>query len=131
MTSPVRSANRTRVYNQQISPTGQRLLVEGDFTRVRGKHRQQIFMLTLRASHAKVTRWRSTEFNQNCADSSPFYIHAASWSPDSRTIYVAATGEAPEGLSHDRAQDRAVRRGIGLPVGGSRGQFQVDQLHRL
>jgi hypothetical protein len=91
--------NRTRVYNQQISPTGHRLLVEGDFTRVRGKHRQQIFMLTLRSSHAKVTRWRSTEFNQNCADSSPFYIHAASWSPDSRTIYVAATGEAPEGLS--------------------------------
>ena len=57
--------NRTRIYNQQISPTGQRLLVEGDFTRVHGKHRQQIFMLTLRGSQARVTRWRSTEFNRN------------------------------------------------------------------
>ena len=92
--------NRTRVYNQQLSPTGHRLLVEGDFTSVRGKSRQQIFMLTLRSTQARVTKWRSSEFKQSCADNHPFYVAAASWSPDSRTVYVADTGFAPFNLSN-------------------------------
>jgi hypothetical protein len=90
--------NHTRIYNQQLSPTGKRLLVEGDFTSVRGKSRQQIFMLTLRSTRARVTKWRSSEFKQSCADNHPFYVTAASWSPDSSTIYVADTGYAPFNL---------------------------------
>lgn len=94
-------ANRTRIYNQQLNPGGQRLLVEGDFTSVRGKSRQQIFMLSLRGKRrATVTKWRSSEFKQSCADTQPFYIHAASWSPDGSTIYIADTGFAPHGLSN-------------------------------
>src|SRR6266581_7863900 len=88
-------ANRTRIYNQQLSPLGRRLLVEGDFTSVRGKHREQIFMLRLRRARARVTRWRSAEFFGSCADNEPFYIHAASWSPDSSTVYIAANGFKP------------------------------------
>jgi hypothetical protein len=87
--------NRTRVYNQQLNPGGGRLLVEGDFTSVRGKHREQIFMLSLRKRRARVTRWRSTEFYQPCADNHPFYVAAASWSPDGSTIYIADTGFMP------------------------------------
>jgi hypothetical protein len=87
--------NRTRIYNQQLSPEGRRLLVEGDFTSVRGKHREQIFMLTLRAHRARVTKWRSPEFYGSCADNHPFYVTAASWSPDSSTVYVADTGYMP------------------------------------
>jgi hypothetical protein len=89
--------NRTRVYNQQVNPSGRRLLVEGDFTRVHGTHREQIFMLSLRRTRARVTKWRSTEFNRACADSSPFYVHAASWSPDGAAVYIAATGYKPAG----------------------------------
>jgi hypothetical protein len=93
--------NRTRIYNQQLSPTRRHLLVEGDFTSVRGKSRQQIFMLTLKSSsQARVTKWRSSEFKQSCADSEPFYVRAAAWSPDSSTIYIATTGFAPEGLTN-------------------------------
>jgi len=87
--------NRTRIYNQQLSPSGRRLLVEGDFTRVHGTHREQIFMLSLRLHRARVTRWRSTEFYRHCSVSEPFYIQAASWSPDNSTVYVAATGFEP------------------------------------
>jgi hypothetical protein len=96
--------NRTRVYNQQLSPTGRRLLVEGDFTSVRGKSRQQIFMLTLRSTQAKVTKWRSSEFKQACSTDDPFYIHAASWSPDSSTIFIADTGFAPFDLPNTSAR---------------------------
>jgi hypothetical protein len=91
--------NRTRVYNQQLSPGGGRLLVEGDFTSVRGTHREQIFMLSLRSRHARVTRWRSAEFYQHCDVSDPFYVHAASWSPDGGTVYIAATGFKPFGTT--------------------------------
>jgi hypothetical protein len=95
---PGATANRTRVYNQQLSPDGRHLLAEGDFTSVRGKHREQIFMLTLGRRRARVTKWHSTEFYQPCADAVPFYVQAASWSPDGRTVYVAATGVAPFNL---------------------------------
>jgi hypothetical protein len=89
--------NRTRVYNQQLSPSGRRLLAEGDFTRVHGTHREQIFMLRLRRTRARVTKWRSAEFFRSCADSEPFYVQAASWSPDSSTVYIAANGFRPVG----------------------------------
>jgi hypothetical protein len=89
--------NRTRIYNQQLNHGGKRLLVEGDFTRVHGTHREQIFMLFLRRTQARVTNWRSGEFDQNCAKSEPFYVQAASWSPDDRTVYIAANGLMPDG----------------------------------
>jgi hypothetical protein len=93
------AANRTRVYNQQLSHGGNRLLAEGDFTSVGGKHRQQIFMLTLGASRARVTSWTSPEFNHNCWRKESFYVRDASWSPGDKTIYIATTGFHPAGGS--------------------------------
>jgi hypothetical protein len=84
--------NRTRVYNQQPSHSGRFDLVEGDFTSVGGRQRRQIFMLKLGRRHASVTRWRSSEFNRHCTVGVPFYIQAASWSPDDTTVYIATTG---------------------------------------
>jgi hypothetical protein len=86
------AANATRVYNQQLSHSGTLALVEGDFTSVGGQRRQQIFMLNLGGTTAKVTRWYPTEFNEHCWFSEPFYTHAASWSPNDSTIYTATTG---------------------------------------
>jgi hypothetical protein len=96
-------ANGTEVYNQQLSHSGTLLLVEGDFTKVGGLGRQQIFMLNISGSTAKVTGWSSPEFDGSkgqipggypyqCGDSHPFYIHAAAWSPNDSTIYIADTG---------------------------------------
>jgi hypothetical protein len=99
-------ANSTDVYNQQLSHGGTLVLVEGDFTSVGGQNRRQIFMIDVSGSTAKLTGWTSPEFDGsdpngtlnpndkyfNCGTSHPFYIHAAAWSPDDQTIYVADTG---------------------------------------
>jgi len=96
--------NSTEVYNQQLSHSGKLLLVEGDFTSVGGLNRRQIFMLNVGGTTATVTGWSSPEFDgsnptkypyYNCAASHPFYIHAAAWSPDDSTIYIADTGFHP------------------------------------
>jgi hypothetical protein len=86
------SGNGTRIYNQQISHGGTLDLVEGDFTSVGGLPRQQIFMLSLGAASAAVTGWTSSEFNQHCWKTEPFYVRAASWSPSDSVVYVGTTG---------------------------------------
>jgi hypothetical protein len=103
---PKVKANGTELYNQQLSHNGRLLLAEGDFTSVGGLGRQQIFMLNVAQSPAKVTGWSSPEFDGSkgnlpggfayqCGDSHPFYVHAAAWSPDDSTIYLADTGVHP------------------------------------
>ena len=104
---PGSAPNGTRIYNQQISHSGKLDLVEGDFTAVGGQRRRQIFMLNLAARpHATVTRWSSPRFDggsgypshgyyYNCTGREPFYIRAAAWSPNDRTVYVASTGYRP------------------------------------
>jgi hypothetical protein len=102
-------ANSTEVYNQQLSPNGRLVLVEGDFTSVGGENRRQIFMINVTGSTAKLTGWTSPEFDGsdpngtlnpndkyfNCGASHPLYIRAAAWSPDNQTIYIADTGVHP------------------------------------
>jgi hypothetical protein len=89
-------ANTTEVYNQQLSPDGGHVLVEGVFTSVQGNARQQIFMLNL-GSRSKVSNWYSNEFNAFCIKTEPFYIKAAAWAPNMSTIYVADTGKNSAG----------------------------------
>jgi hypothetical protein len=86
--------NATRVYNQSLSHSGKLDLVMGDFTSVGGKSRQQIFMLNVGGSSANVTGWTSSMFNGHCYVKEPFYVQAASWSPDDSTVYIATTGRS-------------------------------------
>ena len=97
--------NGTRVFNQQLSHGGTLDLVEGDFTSVGGLQREQIFMLNLSGSTAQVTGWTSPEWDGSssaypyeCATVEPFYIQAASWSPDDATVYIGTTGYHPNGF---------------------------------
>jgi hypothetical protein len=92
---PSAAANATRVYNQQLSPSGALDLVEGDFTSVGGQPRQQVFMLSLGATSASVTGWTSTEFDQHCVVGHPFYVQGGSWSADDATVYLVSTGFHP------------------------------------
>jgi len=101
---PKVKTNSTEVDGQQLSHSGALDLVEGDFTSVGGLHRQQIFMLSVSGPTAKVTAWSSPEFDGSqpstfpyyyCSPSHPSYIHAAAWSPDDSTIYLATTGFHP------------------------------------
>ena len=82
----------TKIYNQQLSHDGNRLLVEGNFTSVGGVPRQQIFMLNLKGTRAEVTGWTSKEFSQHCIDHESFYVRDAAWSPGDSAVYVADTG---------------------------------------
>jgi hypothetical protein len=92
--------NNTEVYNQQLSPKGNRVLVEGDFTSVGGVARQQIFMLNLGATRGMVSAWNSAQFSQFCATNRPFYIQAAAWSPAGTEVYIADTGKNPHNWNH-------------------------------
>jgi hypothetical protein len=92
--------NNTEIYNQQLSPSGNDVLVEGDFTSVGGVGRQQIFMLALGASQGTVSAWNSAQFSQFCAVNRPFYIQAATWSPDGSEVYIADTGRNPHNWNH-------------------------------
>jgi hypothetical protein len=94
------SYNSTKVYNQALSHNGQRDLVMGDFTRVGGMRRQQIFMLYLGGSRATVTGWTSRAFAGHCKTTEPFYVRAASWSPGDARVYIATTGARAYGTKH-------------------------------
>jgi hypothetical protein len=98
--------NPTKVYNQSLSHSGALDLVMGDFTSVGGLPRQQIFMLSLGKAKATVTGWTSPEWDGSdgnlpggypyqCAPTEPFYIRAAAWSPNDKTIYLGDTGYKP------------------------------------
>jgi hypothetical protein len=107
------SGNGTRVYNQALSHGGQLDLVMGDFTSVGGLGRQQIFMLNLATSPAKVTGWSSPQFDGSkgeatpsnptngypyeCATVEPYYVKAAGWSPNDSEVYIGTTGYHPNG----------------------------------
>lgn len=87
------STGRTMVYNQQVSPSKKRLLIEGDFTRVGGQLRHQLAELNLGSRGATVNPWRNYRLNHTaCKDTEVFYGRAATFSPDEHTIYLATTG---------------------------------------
>jgi hypothetical protein len=89
------SGNPAQVYNQQLSHSGNLLLVEGNFTSVGGHSRQQIFMANLSGTRATVTGWTSPEFSKHCVTNEAFYVRAAAWSPGDSTVYTASTGFHP------------------------------------
>jgi hypothetical protein len=93
----------TRIANLEISHDGSRLLAMGVFTSVGGQARQQIFMLDLGATSATLSPWSSPEFLKSCAGGLPYYLQAASWSPDDKKIYVATTGYQGESSLCDAA----------------------------
>ena len=86
------NTNPTRGYNFTLSHAGDRTLVTGDFTAVGGVHREQVFQLDLGATVATLNPWTSNDFYIHCADSLPFYIQDAAYSPDDTAVYVATTG---------------------------------------
>lgn len=94
---PGAASNATRIYNQQLSHGGTLDLVEGDFTAVGGRPRQQAFMLNLGGPAATVTGWTAGAFDQHCVGGHPFYVEAGAWSPGDSRVYFADTGFHPLG----------------------------------
>ena len=84
-------SSSTMVFNQQLSPSGTRLLFEGTFTTVSGMPRVQLAELDLGSAAATLDGFYSARINStSCV--TPFYIRAAAFSPDEKTVYIATTG---------------------------------------
>lgn len=93
VTGKLPNSGRSMVYNQQVSRSGDRLLIEGSFTHVGGRLRHQVAELKLGPDAATVTKWRNYRLNHTaCSKHMVFYGRAAGFSPDEKTIYLAATG---------------------------------------
>lgn len=81
----------TKVYNQQLSPQGDRLLFEGIFTSVDGQTRLQIAELDLGTSTATLDPFTNSDMDTTeCKQA--FYVRAATFSPDEKTVYTADNG---------------------------------------
>ena len=84
----------SKVYNSQLSHARDRLLIQGVFTSIGGRARQQAAVLDLGRRRVSLDPWRSRELLQTCK--LHWYVRAGNWSPDDRTIYLASTGLMPE-----------------------------------
>jgi hypothetical protein len=113
------ASNPTRVYNQQLSHSGTKLLVEGDFTSVGGQSRQQIFMLNLGATSATLISWNSNEFYVNCHYTEAFFLQDAAWSVDDQQVFVATTGYKPAGSSTSIPRSGLCDAAAAFPATGS------------
>jgi hypothetical protein len=100
----------TRVFNAQLSHARDRLLIEGVFTSIDGRARQQVAILDIGASKLTVDPWSSPELTAPCQVHNAFYARAANWSPDDKTIYVATTGGRP--LTGPGSKRRQTRHGL-------------------
>jgi hypothetical protein len=86
-------AASSMVYNQQLSPQGDKLLFEGDFLTIDGVSHLQAAELDLTATGATLDPWSNSVMNTTtCNTNEEFYEQAGSFSPDEQTIYLAATG---------------------------------------
>jgi hypothetical protein len=94
ISGPGAKSNPTRIYNQQLSPSGSKVLVEGEVTSVAGQPRQQIFMIDLGSGSATLDGWHPSIFNDACSVKEPFYLQDAAWGRGAvaSTIYAVATG---------------------------------------
>jgi hypothetical protein len=90
----------TRVFNSQLSHDEKRLLIEGTFTSINGHVRQQAAVLKLGKNAVRLDGWTSPELLATCEIG--FYVRAGNWSPDDKTIYLAATGLWPTGTGPDQ-----------------------------
>jgi hypothetical protein len=97
----------TKVYNSQLSHSGNKLLIEGVFTSIAGQPRQQAAVLDLGSTSVSLNGWTSSELSQPCRIT--WYVRGANWSPDDSKIYVATTGYKPPAgwPGSDNTQPRA------------------------
>jgi hypothetical protein len=87
------NAGSTKVYNQQLSPRGDRVLMEGDFTTIAGQPRLQLAEFDVGPHALRLDPWHNDTLNSTyCSQNVQFYGRAATFSPDESTIYLAATG---------------------------------------
>ncbi|GHJ45504.1 hypothetical protein Cs7R123_28460 [Catellatospora sp. TT07R-123] len=83
---------RVKVEDIAITPSGDRLLAVGAFTRVGSTRRTQAAMFDLTRPKAALADWSTDAYAPRCRDNFDTYMRAADFSPDGRFLVIVTTG---------------------------------------
>ncbi|MEV0459514.1 PKD domain containing protein [Catellatospora methionotrophica] len=83
---------RVKVEDIAISPSGDRLLAIGAFTRVGSSRRVQAAMFDLTGNPSKAANWWTDAYVPLCREGFDTYMRAADFSPDGEYFVVVTTG---------------------------------------
>jgi hypothetical protein len=89
------SSTRSGVFRFAVSQSGAHLVAIGNFLRVGGKERTRAFMLRLRGSAARLTRWWYEPLRDKCRADGPSkqaYLTDVDFSPRGGYFVLASTG---------------------------------------
>ncbi len=87
------NSGSTKVFKLRTSPTGNRMLVLGNFATVSGQGRLQAFVANLGPSAMTLDQWYVPALKIGCrSDIIPYFVRGGTWSPDGTRIYLATTG---------------------------------------
>jgi hypothetical protein len=92
------SSTRGGVFRFAVSRSGTHLVAVGNFLRVGGKQRTRAFMLRLRGSAARLTRWWYEPLRDKCRADSPSkqaYLTDVDFSPRGGYFVIVSTGYVP------------------------------------
>ncbi|GAB4050269.1 WD40 repeat domain-containing protein [Catellatospora paridis] len=83
---------RVKVEDIAISPSGDRLLAIGAFTRVGSARRVQAAMFDLTGNPSKAANWSTDAYVPLCREGFDTYMRAADFSPDGEYFVIVTTG---------------------------------------
>ena len=87
------NSGATQIAKFRISPNGTRMLATGVYSAINGQARSQVVILDLGATSARLDAWKPPSLSLPCDElEEPFYVRAATWSPDGSRVYLATTG---------------------------------------
>lgn len=81
-----------KVIKMDTTPTGDKLLIAGNFTSVGGQSRVQVAMLDLTTTPVTVDPWSTTFYTANCANAFDSYLRDVDISPDGSYAVIVTTG---------------------------------------
>jgi Domain of unknown function (DUF5122) beta-propeller len=93
LTQPMRGSS-LRVTGMALNPAGDRLMIDGTFTRVNGAVRSQLAQID--TSTARPTSWSTTAYGDVCDPAFDTYMKGVDYSPDG-SYFVAVTTGGPHG----------------------------------
>ena len=106
LTGPIHPGDIVKVSKMDVSPDGSKLLAIGNFTRVNGLARSQVFMLNTSGATATLSTWQTAFFPAGCFSGDDTYLRDVDISPDGTYAVISTTGGYHGPLSPCDTQSR-------------------------
>ncbi|MGH9246805.1 MAG: PKD domain-containing protein [Acidimicrobiales bacterium] len=90
--SGLHNGGHTAVIKFDVSPDGSRLVAIGNFTHVNGQRREQIAVVELLGSRARLADWHTARFEPTCSRSFDTYMRDVDIDPTGMYFALATTG---------------------------------------